>query len=745
LKALGLLALLSAASLGAWNSQLLPVDPATGKFHEASVPFAGRHWRLLDYSFTGYQLGAQPLASGIPCKVFPVSGSGDITRALQSAIDRAEASGGVVRIPAGTFTLSAPLYITGSNVSIEGAGSNATLIQVPASYQQSDPRYEGLFTFGKGPAGWNKGWIDRGSVLSDVSATVQEGQSFVDVPAPDAIQVGDWIVLRQYFWPALSERNSLGTWASFRGWPEPTTKANRTFSFSYLRQVLSKEGPRLTLDAPIPNKLDPADDPVKIQQVPRSGGFAMRENVGLSGLSITFADNANDASFSPPRPAGAAVHFEGVRNGWAYDVVVRKFPRFAFQAESSARLTFLDCAVYDCQDDGGDGFGYAFHWNESQQVLTKRCYAERVRHAYLSQHPLSSFNVFTQNTDREARLGDDCHHSFVHGYLFDAHHSYEGTGARMCQRGSTSGNAYECLLNGLFWNYQGDQGRGHGADGGALFMNPSSDGWGMVVGGPGGTYKVFDGDSGSGDLIPPSPGLQVGPLREAPGVGSKDQNVLYEGIGQAGLTPASLYEAQLLRRLGKAPADYALSCGMDFDRAPVVPSLYQGPGTLVFDSDHVAWVPQLGRGCDPGSKAAAGTHTVQCWADSPAQNHTSDGAESALVTITGKDQEILMDFTGPSQPRQSYRSLSFWAYSSEPDLQLRLVLARREDGNYKDVDQADTLIRIRTAKAWTQVTVPMAVFGSGEALFNKVQLRSAGSNAGASFYVDDIILNGGQP
>jgi hypothetical protein len=267
----------------------------------------------------------------------------------------------------------------------------------------------------------------------------------------------------------------------------------------------------------------------------------------------------------------------------------------------------------------------------------------------------------------------------------------------------------------------------------------------MVIGGPGGAYQVFDGDSGSGDLIPPAAGLQVGPLREAPGVGSKDQNVLYEGIGQAGLTPASLYEAQLQRRLGKLPPDYSLSCGMAFDRAPVVPGLYHGSGTLVFDSDHVAWVPQLGRACDPGSKAAAGTHTPQCWADSPAQNHTPGGAESAFVTLTGKDQEVLMDFTGPSQPRQSYQSLSFWAYSSEPDLPLRLVLARREDGNYKDVDQAAILIRVRTAQAWTQVTVPMSAFGSAEALFNKVQLRSTGSSAGASLYVDDILLNGGPP
>jgi hypothetical protein len=244
---------LQPAPLAAWQSQLLPFNGGSGHYEEATVSFNARNWRLLDFGHAGYELSAQPLGWGIPCNLFTVTGSGDITAELQARVNAAiAAGGGRVIIPAGSFTVSGSIAVNGSNVSIEGAGSAQTFINVPSTYNPGDKRYEGLFTFGKALGGWNQGWIDRGAVLADVTSDIAEGSLTVTVSTTTSMAVGDWVVVRQYHWPAFSTAHSNGNWASFSGWPVPTTNGNRNFSFTYLRRITAINALTLTLDAPIP-------------------------------------------------------------------------------------------------------------------------------------------------------------------------------------------------------------------------------------------------------------------------------------------------------------------------------------------------------------------------------------------------------------------------------------------------------------------------------------------------------------
>jgi len=72
---------------------------------------------------------------------------------------------------------------------------------------------------------------------------------------------------------------------------------------------------------------------------------------------------------------------------------------------------------------------------------------------------------------------------------------------------------------------------------------------------------VYDNSQGNvtpfveGQRMLASAGLQVGTSAGAP------QNVLYEGLYQTGLQPASLYETQLANRIGTPPADWIDACG----------------------------------------------------------------------------------------------------------------------------------------------------------------------------------------
>ena len=549
-----------------WASQLFP--QINGKYTIQTVHFAGTDWTLDDFSYAGYALGAKPLGPAV-CNVVNVATSGDFSTALQSAIDSVGNSpgGGTVRIPAGSFTMTQQVDIPHSNVSIEGAGSGQTLINVTANFTTGDDRHDGLFTFGKSHTQNNQDWIDKGPILASVPTIIHKGDMFVDTSDASQINTNDWIVVQQYFWQALVDANSMDP----NKWPANSTVGSSYFSFSYLRQVTGKSGNRVFLDAPIPWALDPSNIAINI----RSAGGNMKENVGLKGVSIHF-DNQNPVP--PARTHGTAVYFEGVRNGWAYDVKVLNFPRVGIHARSSARITFLDCWIQGTQDYGGGGYGYGYLIFGAQNVLVKRCHGEDTRHNFISSRALTSMLVETQNVSLNERDPDDTHFGFEQSILWDRHTQMSGSALEALNRGCDSGGAYETLAYGVIWNFSGDgfkPSNGVPAQSGEIHVKPSPNGQAIVIGANG--HHVFDnsnivypppmvnnpcppGSFKKGDPVPASAGLQVGSGSSAL------KNVLYEGVGQSGLQPGSLFETQLANRLGIPPADWIDPCA----QAPVI-------------------------------------------------------------------------------------------------------------------------------------------------------------------------------
>ncbi|MBM3810490.1 MAG: hypothetical protein FJW20_02525 [Acidimicrobiia bacterium] len=519
----------------AWQSELFP--SAGGHFERRAVSFVGRDWILDDFSYAGYFLGARRLAS-VPCRIRTIEGSGDITATLQAAIEEvARAGGGTVRIPAGEFTVSSTITITASNISIEGAGSGRTIVRVPDSYKPRDESNEGLFTFGKPVGGWNQGWVHQGPLVTRVTGPVRRGQFHADVADATSIRPGHWVVLQQYFWKDFVDRNSTTP----NRWRDDST--DRTFSFTYLRQVVAATGNRILFDAPVPWDLDPANNPVQI----RFTNDRMIENTGIRGLTIEFANNSNSAV---GRPLGTAVYFEGVRNGWAADIKARNIGRFGLHMIHSARITLVDCEVRGVQDYGDAGYGYGFHVHSSQNILLKRCLVNDARRPFTSQRALTSMLVYSECRSADATQGDDTHHSMIHSVLWDRHTQRDGVNLTAYNRGDFSTGAYESFGSGVVWNFDGDGVRGRISTGGQIHLKPSPDGQAIVIG-VNGAHAVFDASRGNpflaGERISPRTGIQTG-SRE-----TSLRNVLYEGIGQPGLEPASLYDA-LLRERAADPA-----------------------------------------------------------------------------------------------------------------------------------------------------------------------------------------------
>ncbi|MCE5300424.1 MAG: glycoside hydrolase family 18 protein [Spirochaetia bacterium] len=717
-----------------WYSQLFPYN--SGSYDEVAVNFNGVDWQLDDYSYVGYKLGEAPLQTGVPCSIQTITGTGDITQELQDRIVSVGSSGGgIVKIPAGTYTITQtsagkPIAINYDNVSIEGAGQGRTIINVPAThnYVEIADKFEGTFTFEQANWAWNKGWVENGTQLSTVTNTINRGATYITgLPGLASITVGSWIVIQQYFWQQLVTDNSAGAWI----YGDP---GNREYSFTYLRKVLSKDASGITIDAPIPYTLNPANNTIRIKA---SGSSYMVENSGISGMTIQFADNNN--STDNYRPSGCAIYFEGALNCWVKDVFIYNFPRYGICVEYSARISVVDSYIKKAQDFGGGGNGYGFYTNCSQNVLFKNCTGEETRHNFIVSRALSHYVVMTHCKSIDSRQGEDTHFGFAHAILRDDYYQSNGNNLNGYNRGITSSNAYESYLTGALWNCAGDGYAGI-YYGGTINITPASYGNAIVVGGTDkhivtdGTHYENDGSTYTpGDNVAALAGLQVGP---GP-VGTR-KNVLYEGTGFAGLQPQSLYEEQLKNRVGTA-ASWANVCSEAATYTPVptvTPVL--SPGILVYDSDHPAFgVGQGGSAPTPVTSLTPGNNP-----DDLGQNRTINGGESMRFITTGSDWGVVANLSGPDMQTADVAGVDFWIYPMNAGMNFRMRLLNNNTatvGNSLIVTGAMADGGVFTANRWNHVNIPITSFAYTGA-FDGLELRNNTATAGNTFWLDDIYI-----
>lgn len=728
------------------NSVLYPtLDGAN--YTRPVVSFSGRNWQLPDFSYAGYQLGLRTPGSGIPCNVERITATGDIGNAVQAAVDRlGAAGGGTLLIPAGSFTISRSIAVPYSQVSIVGAGSSKTTINVPSSYRPADDSTEGLFTLGIGIGESGRQWIDGGEVLGTVRQTIAENSSKATLADAGSLAVGDWVVVQQYYWRDLVSRNdSSDTWQSSAspGFP-PASALDSIWSFAYLRQVTAKSGNSLSFDAPFPRTLNPAQNPIGVRSASRRAdgrSIAPRENLGLVGVSIRFADNANGEDGFP---AGTGVVVSGARDAWVQDVQVLNFPRHGFVVRTAARVSISESAAIRAQNTGGEGRGYGFLMVGSQNILSRRNYAELARHGYIHAYGLSSVVVHSQSESAGARVnGDDTHFGLTQQLLWDNHRLSYGTALILGYRGDSSSNAQETLHSGVIWNPV-DSGQRGTNNGGLISVNPAVDGYGIVIGGPD-AYPVFDDstETTSGTRMQAYGGLQVGPPPERRVPGARDQNLLVEGLYQSDLSPMSLWDAQIrARRGGSAPGGFMpSSCytGSASTRGTIARSTWTGSGALVFNGDQLGWSTTFSSGC-PGSMESGGwsTAAASCKINASNLNRTSGGRYSMALLPTSETGATIARISGPTTPTSRYSTLTFNLYPSSSAFTMSLTLSQRGYGSEPSPSLGTVTVGGLRAGQWNTVSIPLSRFQAGS--FNTVQLRSKGRTSAYQVYLDDVLL-----
>lgn len=486
---------------GPWRSSLYPAD-----WTPAFTDDAGRF--LHDFSYAGYAHGArEPETPGAPVVRVETDG-GDMTAAIQAAID-ALTDGGLVQLGAGRFRVDGQLFVRRSGVVLRGAGA-ATRLVFTKSVGVSNAENV-LFGGTSRTAGeWPLAEDGRSRAF-----TVRVG------PSPDAgvLSPGDDVALGHVITDAyVADHAMTGFWSAFNGTWQP---------FSLRTVVAVGADGTVTLDVPLR-----ADELVRDGASLRRLEGLVRE-VGLEDLSFT---NAVEPGAAYGATQVHVVTLSGVVDGW-----VRRVSSFSedgglhvqsggVRVHRSNRVTVSDVRLARAQHRGGGGNGYLFEVRQSSEVLFRDCLGDEGRHNFIENwgfgttgcvwlrvHSRGGFAAATAGGTLGGVGYSEFHHSLATANLIDS--STFDDGFSIVNRRLESSGAGHTGTENAFWNVSG-----------AGLLRSMQWRWGYVI--------------GTRDLEVATDEVFI-----AEGTAPRD---LVEGLDAgAMLEPGSLYEDQRRRRLGR--------------------------------------------------------------------------------------------------------------------------------------------------------------------------------------------------
>ena len=502
-----------------WRSVLYPEDwtPA----------FTGREGRFLhDFSYAGYHNGETPLAVDVPGLTIDVvadhgadpDGAEDATAAFQAALDVAAQAGGVVQVPAGLYRIDGSLAVKASRVVLRGVGATQSKLWFTRFEGMS---YKSHLTFG------------APLQLADESLLTVDGaarSTTVQVADAGAFKPGDDVAVGFVITPEfVGEHGMDGTWMVFNG----------EWQAFFWRTVVAVEGDTLTLDVPLryPAKLR---DQASVKRV---SGY-VRE-VGVEALGVADAVGWDDAW---SQNQVHIVSMRGVKDAWVQGVssfpspgapdepltMGRHLQSSGVEVVQSKRVTIADTYFGLAENRGGNGNGYLFEVSQSSEVLVRDCVGEAGRHNFIQNWGFGATGIVWQRIHSKGGVAvsvkdldfglpglSEFHHSLATANLIDQSVLGDGWGA--VNRNAYSSGAGHSATQSAIWNPDGDgvirsRQYGHG-----YVIGPHDD---LTI------ETSIGGADGKGsepeDFVEPIPADAPGPL-----------------------TPASLYDDQLARRLGK--------------------------------------------------------------------------------------------------------------------------------------------------------------------------------------------------
>ena len=521
-----------------WRSVLYPADwqpPTDASFYQDKF--------IQDFSYAGYRRGEAAIPS-IKGPVFDVksygadpTGTADSTAAIRKALAAASrAGGGVVSLPPGTFRIAGSdgnevLRISASGVVLRGSGPDKTfLLNTTVNMRdQATIRIRGPNPT-EGPSV---------SITTDITTPTKR----IRVADASSFAPGNLIeVLRDFTKAWIIEHGQQASWNATTDIPDPANYRRLVTAVNTAENWIEIDIPLrytcLTRDNARVRKLsgrikDCGVEDLSIGNVQHPGtqwGETDHEVPGTAAYDVASSwvidiQRAMDCWVSDVRSYQPAGNASGCHN-----------PSNGIRLGSSKNITVRNCDFQRPQYGGGEGNGYMYRIQGSDDCLVMDSIAGFSRHGFVASHSGTTGNVFLRCEDRitghavgsggggyrTGGDGSDNHMQFSHSNLWDrcrASDSFYEAVFRV-----TTGHGLSAA-HSVYWNTSGS---------GTAFPD-------KLVATEQGRYGYVIGTSGTVDTVATK---DPSKHHTAPA-----DHIEGEGLGKT-LFPQSLYQDQLARRLG---------------------------------------------------------------------------------------------------------------------------------------------------------------------------------------------------
>jgi hypothetical protein len=517
---IGILALGVFNTLSAWESAW--VKTVNGRL---TYPADAEGNSIPDFSNAGYAGANKPLPN-----VTRVVGSiplGSSVATINEIIANANVSidnPGVLTLAAGVYSVNDTIIIRKPGLVLRGVGDGrsggaATIIRMTA------PTMNRVIHVDGGTSDQYQWGEVSGSRVAITTQRVTVGSRSFQVASTAGFAQGDNIIIDHPFTQAWQDAvDHQNHWQG----------SNNPGPIRYHRYITSVDANTntITVDAPVFNHLDRAYSNSSIYKFGRPA--TLRE-IGIENLAVECY-----TAGTLEQATQHGIIFRGVENCWTKGVTVKGFlVSGVFFGYGTTRSTALDCRAIDPygssdpdRNEGGEW--YNFTVQGGQLILFDRCYTSISRHAFVANGSTrDSGIVVLRSTMNRARTSAEMHRNWGQAMLFDncVATNPEGQVIRFYNRGTAgSSNHGWSAVHSVIWASDG---------GGSSFtvMKPNT----------GQNYAI-----GNYNVTVDRNGIQGG--TEPAGADS-----VIEGTGVRGLTPASLYEAQLAQRVSVPTPSFTLA------------------------------------------------------------------------------------------------------------------------------------------------------------------------------------------
>ena len=496
-------------------------------------PYTNKGDVIMDFSYAGYKASEVPIPD-VPTAVkvellpgeakqvgklkYPV---GPDSRAIiQAAINKVDAMPadengykGAVELAAGIFYVKGGLDIY-SGVVLRGQGDEQGGTSIIFNYPQAT-----AITMGR----VFRDVVDEESTTRITDAYVPSGTNSVNVESAHGYAVGDTIRVT---------RTTNNAWIKFLGMDFSGTDTRPwtpdSFRMNHVREITNIDGNRIDFKIPLAQSFAKELGGGEVTKIKAT---IAESNMGLEKIRIiSNYDPSIEAMMRSNRPYpadeentfNAGVSITGL-NSWVRDCTVMHASLAPFWMRSSRFVTVRDCESLAPVSVVRGGRRYSFSNSGAAMALVYNCHAEYGRHDYVTGARTTGPMAFVRSTAKNAYANSEPHQKWASGVLYD-NIDMEGGG-------------------GVFAGNRKQMGSGHGWSGvNCVLWNCEAP---MI--------KVEN---------PPTPeqNFSIGSIATEP---RSSRTTGFQGDGyfestDTNVQPDSLFEAQLIDRIGKEQASLVL-------------------------------------------------------------------------------------------------------------------------------------------------------------------------------------------